>query len=829
MPLQKHFIFIFSFLFSAFFATAQQRSDTKPASSADPLPDNISTSYSSSGHVEITDSIINYGKLFLNTPYRYGSSGADTFDCSGFTSFVYRNFGYSLTHSSAAQAQQFDTVKRTQLKTGDLVYFGGSRKSRHVGHVGIVVAANGGKFDFIHASCDRGVTISSSEEPYYSRRYITANRVIGGTQLLAVNPSVENDDESDYQSDITVPVTYPAKKVKKTIPAKYHVVKSGETLSEIAEKYNLSVTELKRKNGIKGNKLSLKQRLKVKDEQTYAVVEPIQPTNKSKDETATVESSHKVKHGETLFSISKLYGISVDELKKINNIPNGIIVPGQDIKVTQEAEVVETAPSKKPENSAVTTMHKVISGESLFGVAKMYGVSADELRRINNLPDNNIHAGQVLKIVRPVENATQENTAVVAKSEPSPVAVAVKSVVAPKKETAVQIEAKSEPKLEVKSEQKSEAKPEPRTETAQTPGPVAKTKIIVHKVHPGESLVTLARDFKIPLEELQRINNLEGTKLSVGQEVFICLNPEAIVINPVVPPVTAPKKAPVLAPVVSQVSAARPVAATEVTTVKPVEPVAKADPKPKSTTYKVKRHDNLNNIAQNFNITIDELKQMNGLKGNKISVGQRLKIVQPAEATGTKELAAKPAASEKRTTYKVRKGDNLNTIAQELNTSVEELKRANNLTGNKLTVGQELRVSQSVDVATNAKEKASKPEVPAKSVTYKVKRGENLTTIAKDFNMTLEELKEINNLSDNKIHYGQKLIVGQLTAEAAKNRSSKPEPKPKTLHYKVKSGDSYYTIALKYDCDLKDLKEWNRNVGGKLQPGDILTIKSSGK
>ncbi|HET7733405.1 MAG TPA: C40 family peptidase [Paludibacter sp.] len=238
MPFQKHYFILLTFIFSTFLLQAGQLSNEASVSANDSISNSPRTDYLSSNPVSITDSVINYGKQFLNRPYRYGSAGADTFDCSGFTSYVYRNFGYNLEHSSAEQAQQFDTVKRNRLKTGDLVFFAGSRKSKRVGHVGIVTTAgDDGKFSFIHASCDKGVTISSSEEPYYSRRFIKANRVIGGTtQLLAVASSVSDNANADFQTDNNSPVTYPSKKIKKTIPAKFHKVKSGETLSEIAEK-----------------------------------------------------------------------------------------------------------------------------------------------------------------------------------------------------------------------------------------------------------------------------------------------------------------------------------------------------------------------------------------------------------------------------------------------------------------------------------------------------------------------------------------------------------------------------------------------------------------
>lgn len=125
------------------------------------------------------DSLIQYGSLFLKTPYHYGSCGPNTFDCSGFTSYVYRHFGYELAHSSGGQCEQTTIVKRKDLCVGDLVFFESRRATGRIGHVGIVVDVDTlGDFHFLHASVQSGVVISHSSEPYYKSRYLKAGRVV---------------------------------------------------------------------------------------------------------------------------------------------------------------------------------------------------------------------------------------------------------------------------------------------------------------------------------------------------------------------------------------------------------------------------------------------------------------------------------------------------------------------------------------------------------------------------------------------------------------------------------------------------------------------------
>lgn len=141
--------------------------------------DSIQKNYITPTHHPLVDSLLNFSKQFLNKPYNYRVNPTTKFDCSGFASYIYSNFGYSLKRSSYEQAKQLDTIHRDQLKSGDLVFFSGRKNNQQVGHVGIVVnVTENGKFEFIHASNHSGIVISKSEETYYARRFIKAGRVI---------------------------------------------------------------------------------------------------------------------------------------------------------------------------------------------------------------------------------------------------------------------------------------------------------------------------------------------------------------------------------------------------------------------------------------------------------------------------------------------------------------------------------------------------------------------------------------------------------------------------------------------------------------------------
>lgn len=125
------------------------------------------------------DDMLNEAFSRLGARYRRGHSGPNAFDCSGFTSYVFRNMGIELNRSSRSQYTQGEAVDKDELRTGDLVFFTGSNSRGPIGHVGIVVDVDhvDGSFNFIHASI-KGVKVSNSKERYYSRRYVGARRVM---------------------------------------------------------------------------------------------------------------------------------------------------------------------------------------------------------------------------------------------------------------------------------------------------------------------------------------------------------------------------------------------------------------------------------------------------------------------------------------------------------------------------------------------------------------------------------------------------------------------------------------------------------------------------
>lgn len=126
------------------------------------------------------ENIVRTALQYIGARYRSGHSGPTAFDCSGFTSYVYKKENISINRSSRSQFTQGTPILTVgELKKGDLVFFGGSGSTRTIGHVGIVteVDPENKTFNFVHAS-RTGVKVDSSSSAYYSRRYIGARRIV---------------------------------------------------------------------------------------------------------------------------------------------------------------------------------------------------------------------------------------------------------------------------------------------------------------------------------------------------------------------------------------------------------------------------------------------------------------------------------------------------------------------------------------------------------------------------------------------------------------------------------------------------------------------------
>lgn len=218
----------------------------------------------------------------------------------------------------------------------------------------------------------------------------------------------------------------------------------------------------------------------------------------------------------------------------------------------------------------------------------------------------------------------------------------------------------------------------------------------------------------------------------------------------------------------------------------------------KQDQYTVQKGDTLYSISQKFNISVNKLKEINNLNTNTILPGQIIIITE-------NEIPPQP------TTYKVQKGDTLYSISQKFNTTVDAIKRLNNITSNNIYINQELYIPTS---STPPSEPLPIPPIDddenEEYSEYIVQKGDSLWKISRDYNITVKDLIELNNLTTTTLQIGDKLLVPiKLNQEKT---------------YIVKSGDTLWSIAKDNNVTVNELKEKNNLTSNLLSIGQTLII-----
>ena len=207
-------------------------------------------------------------------------------------------------------------------------------------------------------------------------------------------------------------------------------------------------------------------------------------------------------------------------------------------------------------------------------------------------------------------------------------------------------------------------------------------------------------------------------------------------------------------------------------------------PTSKGDYYTVKKGDSLYSIARLYDVSVADLKIANKLTSNVLSIGQVLKIPDIVEKSDT-------------SVYYVKKGDSLYGIAKSYGVSVEDIKKLNNLSNNNLSIGQELLIPG-----------LSSENVPSVKV-YTVVKGDSLYKIANLYGVSVDDLKSANKLSSSVLSIGQQLVIPD-------SESSKT--------YVVKRGDTLYSIARDNNTTVDRLKILNGLVGNTLSVGQVLKL-----
>ncbi len=250
-------------------------------------------------------------------------------------------------------------------------------------------------------------------------------------------------------------------------------------------------------------------------------------------------------------------------------------------------------------------------------------------------------------------------------------------------------------------------------------------------------------------------------------------------------------------------------------------------------TYTVKAGDSLYRIAKNHNISLQELKSLNNLNSDLIFAGQVLKVsgqVSSSQSSTNTSQSSNQTQTSGNGTYTVKAGDSLYRIAVNHNMSLQELKNLNNLSSNLIMPGQVLKVSGQVSSSqssTNTSQSSNQTQTSGNG-TYTVKAGDSLYRIAVNHNMSLQELKNLNNLSSNLIMPGQVLKVsGQVSSSQPSTNTSQSSNQTQASGngtYTVKAGDSLWAIANSHKMTLNDLKRVNNLSSDLIYVGQTLKV-----
>lgn len=220
-----------------------------------------------------------------------------------------------------------------------------------------------------------------------------------------------------------------------------YVVKKGDTLYSISREYNVSVLELKSINNLTSDNLAIGDELRI----------PLNGNNTNSDFVV-----YTVKVGDSLYKIANTYNVSVDEIMRINSLTSDLLSIGQKLKI----------PVVLDEDGQYTN-YIVKSGDTLYSIAKRYGMTVSNLLEINNLEGDNLKIGQVLKV-----NDNSDN---------SSIGLGISCY--------------------------GEGYKEP--------------SYLIYTVKRGDNLYTIARNYGVSVDSIVKLNNLNSTSLSIGQKLKI--------------------------------------------------------------------------------------------------------------------------------------------------------------------------------------------------------------------------------------------------------------------------------------------------------------------
>jgi membrane-bound lytic murein transglycosylase D len=558
-----------------------------------------------------------------------------------------------------------------------------------------VVPNYSNKPHYLRLPLEQIAVFTSNEDKIYAyaeHQYNKREKQFTREQAVAVNDSLY---ETSY------------KNVNRT---KYHKVRRGEDLSEIANRYKVSMSEIKGWNKLRSNSLKRGRSLRIISNERVAV---------------RVRKDREIKNSES---------ISQTEPSVIYEKQAAVVYENQQPEAPKEKIKARYTWEKSFVEKEVVKTYRIQKGDNLSEIADKFNVKVAQIKKWNRLRSNVAQRGQNIKVVV-IERVATRVKKLIKDSEATEEIVQQEQQTASSGEKyAVLIPIKNEnapADVVYEAPKKVERSIEPKTPKAYKYEKVVSYKNVTknYKVKSGDNLGEIAEKHNVGVSDLKKWNNLRSNNVVVGRNIKIVSNEKVV------------------------------------TTVKKL---IKGNEEEPAEYYTVQKGDNLASIAKKNNITIEELKEWNNLASNKVQLKSKLKVTDISNANNqtndenSVDYIATPT-DVKTIEYVVQQGDNIGSIARKNKVSIADLQLWNDLqsdivqAGTIIIVGKKLFVdkNKAVVVKTSKTEKNSGKEAQL----YQVKKGDSLFSIAQKKGVTVSDIKKWNGIRGNELKPGMKLKI----------------------------------------------------------------------